>query len=272
LENDFLRSLESAPSNVFENGAKVYELLVKPARVDILRVAAHYVISSLFFDYPRERKKIYSYHVDDTVYDRLISGPGRLATGRCQLRSNLSGEKADAVFAAFHFGDVNLAVGVYNFKDFDSFEKMRGEVREAFERGNVAETIGVIQRHFQAPHNYTLWHLFKDEQRRVIRSILQDKYDQVEDLFRTVYEGNYWMMTFLRSLNNPIPKPFYSAAETTINLGLWKVFNGQFHIEKLESSQEIEHAHPHCPRIFLFGTKEQHGQHDQKQTCQSEIG
>lgn len=233
LEREFLECLSAAPSNVFENGAKVYETLVKPARIDTLRVAAHYVISSLFFDYPKESKTIYSYNVEDATYDRLIAGPGRLAVGRCLLRSNLSGEKADAIFAAFHFGDVNLAGGVHHFKDEESFRKMHTDVRNAFESGNVAETIRAIDRHFVAPYNYTLWHLFKDEQRRVIKMVLKDKYEQVEDLFRTIYEGSYWMMTFLKSVDNPIPKPFYSATEATINLGLWKIFSGEFDIERL---------------------------------------
>jgi alpha-amylase/alpha-mannosidase (GH57 family) len=233
LEREFLERLSAAPSNVFENGAKVYETLVKPARVEILRVAAHYVISSLFFDYPKESKAIYSYKVEDIAYERLIVGPGRLAVGRCLLRSNLSGEKADAIFAAFHFGDVGLAAGVYHFTDEESFRRMCAEVRGAFESGDVAETIRAIDRHFVAPYNYTLWHLFKDEQRRVIKMVLKDKYEQVEDLFRTIYEGSYWMMAFLKSVNNPVPKPFYSATEATINLGLWRIFNGEFDIERL---------------------------------------
>ena len=233
LEKELVECLSAAPSNVFENGAKIYEILVRPARIDILRVAAHYVISSLFFDYPKESRAIYSYHVEDVIYDRLIAGPGRLALGRCLLHSNLSGEKADAIFAAFHFGDVNLAAGVYQFTGEESFRGMYAEVRNAFESGNVAETIRAIDRHFAAPYNHTLWHIFKDEQRRVIRMILKEKYEQVEDLFRTIYEGSYWVMTFLKSINNPVPKPFYSATEATINLGLWKIFNGEFDIEKL---------------------------------------
>ncbi len=233
LEKEFLASLSQAPGNVFENGAKVYETLVKPSRVDILRVAAHYVISSLFFDYPHESRVIYSYKVKDAAYDRLIAGPGRLALGHSSLRSTISGEGADAIFAAFHFGDVNLAAGVSLFTTTGSYEEMYTEVRRAFESGNAAETIRAIDKHFPAPYNYTLWHLFKDEQRRVIRLILKDKYEQVEEMLRTTYEGNYWMMTFLKSVNNPIPRPFYALAEATVNLGLWKVFNGEFDIEHL---------------------------------------
>ena len=233
LEKEFLAALAQTPSNVFENGAKIYEALVEPARVDILRVAAHYVISSLFFDYPQKSKVIYSYNVEDVAYDRLVAGPGRLALGRCRLCSNLSGESADAIFAAFHFGDVNLAAGVYHYTTADTYQEMYTEVRAAFESGNVAETIRAIDKHFPAPYNYTFWHLFKEEQRRVINLILKDKYDQVEELLRTTYEGNYWMMTFLKSVNNPIPRPFHSLAEAAVNLGLWKVFNGAFDMEHL---------------------------------------
>jgi len=49
-EEEYLKILEQAPSNIprYQNGAKIYQLLIKPAMVDLIRVAAHYAISSLF--------------------------------------------------------------------------------------------------------------------------------------------------------------------------------------------------------------------------------
>jgi hypothetical protein len=50
-KNRALKLLE-AQSNVLENGAQAYEIFVKPGRIDLLRVGAHYAVSSLFEEYP----------------------------------------------------------------------------------------------------------------------------------------------------------------------------------------------------------------------------
>lgn len=41
LEEEYVRILETAPSNLYENGAAAYDLLVKPAKMDSLRLGAH---------------------------------------------------------------------------------------------------------------------------------------------------------------------------------------------------------------------------------------
>src|SRR5262249_13333567 len=54
LEEEFLKRLEKAPSNlpVYGNGRNVYEKCVRPARVDLSKVAAHYAIRSAFENDP----------------------------------------------------------------------------------------------------------------------------------------------------------------------------------------------------------------------------
>src|SRR5690606_26944122 len=53
FEPEFIERMKKIPSNIPElgNAAKAYESYVKPAIVDLLRVAAHYAVSSLFDGY-----------------------------------------------------------------------------------------------------------------------------------------------------------------------------------------------------------------------------
>ena len=62
LEPEFMQQLANAKSNLPEHGdgAHIYEKWVKPAVVDIERVAGHYAISSLFENYA-DRTGIYCY-------------------------------------------------------------------------------------------------------------------------------------------------------------------------------------------------------------------
>ena len=61
FEEEFIRRMEPAKSNIPEhqNGAVIYEKFVKPARVDLAKVMAHFAGTSLFSPYENENK-IYS--------------------------------------------------------------------------------------------------------------------------------------------------------------------------------------------------------------------
>lgn len=222
LEPGYLDFLESAPSNVYRNGRQVYELFVRPAMVNLYRVGAHYAMSSLFEDYP-EDIRIYCYSSKKEVYNRIDAGRNRLVTGKALLSSGVTGEGKDLSFAALHFGDQNISCGVQDFPGAEAFASMEEALAGAFERGDVPAVIRLMDRHF--PFNYTVWHLFKDEQRRILGQILSLTYEEIENSYRHIYAENYTLMNFFHSLHIPVPRPVYVAAEYIVNLDMKRVLN-----------------------------------------------
>ncbi|HXG91023.1 MAG TPA: DUF3536 domain-containing protein [Blastocatellia bacterium] len=220
LESQFLERIERAPSNVPEqaNGARVYETLVKPMMVDLLRVGAHYGVSSLFEDYP-ETTTIYAYNATKELLDIDEAGRQRLATGKAHLRSNVTSAESTITFAVLHLGDHNLLGGVREFAGEEAFEAMRQEIKEAFSRSDLAEIIRLMDKHFET-HNYSLWHLFRDEQRKVWGRILASTLTEIEGSFRRIYDHHYPVMQAMRELHTPIPKALMMTAEFTINADL----------------------------------------------------
>ena len=83
LEEKFLSRLSLAVSNVPElkDGANIYRTMVKPSVVDLLRVGAHYAMTSLFEQYAA-KTNMYSYTVTSEQYDLKEAGRLRLAVGR----------------------------------------------------------------------------------------------------------------------------------------------------------------------------------------------
>ncbi|HEY3276171.1 MAG TPA: DUF3536 domain-containing protein [Syntrophorhabdaceae bacterium] len=238
VEPEFVAMLAKAPGNVVGDGAKVYELYVKPAKVDILRVAAHYIISSLFMEYPEQGKRIYSFTIDDEVFDTEAAGKMKLAIGRGRVRSDWTWDEACLNLAAVYMGDHNVSSGVKEFETEEKFNTMHDEVMSAFKKGDVAEMVRTMDRHFPSSSNFNLWHLFRDQQRFVINEILKDRYDGIMALYRTIYEDNYSLMAFLQSLRNPVPPQMRLAAEQTLNDDLETIFRGDVSVEKL--SQLVE--------------------------------
>ena len=226
LEPEFIKQLKRAPSNLSEHptGADVYRSFVKPMQVDLLRVGAHYAVSSLFEDYGDE-VTIYAYKAKRLMYERSEAGRQKLAIGAAQLRSNVTAAESRISFAVLHLGDHNLLGGVREFVDEARFAQMRHDIRAAFERSDLAEIIRLMDKHFDT-HNYSLWHLFRDEQRKVWDRILKTTLDEVAASFRGIYSHHYPIMRAMREQRAPIPKALRLTAELTINSDLRQIIEG----------------------------------------------
>jgi len=233
LESEYIRYLEEAPSNVIENAAKVYEMFVKPAESDLLRVGAHYCISSIFEEYP-EDVKIYCYTAKSELYNKIKVGKLRLAIGKAKITSDITLEEKTISFAALHLGDQNINGGARGFAGEKEFSIMQDEITEAFEKGDIPEVVRFMDKHFDG-NIYSLSHLFKDEQKIILDQILHLKYEGVEAAYRQIYDNNYTIMKFYHSLQRRLPRPFFTAAEYIINTDLRKFFEVEdLNIEKLK--------------------------------------
>jgi hypothetical protein len=110
---------------------------------------------------------------------------------------------------------------------------MHGEIKETFNKGNISDVMKLMDKHF-GTNNYSLWHLFKDEQRKVLNQVLRPILEGIEVSFRKIFEESYTIMNFLRELQMPIPKPLTVAAEYVINSDLKKALeNDEWNTEKM---------------------------------------
>ena len=220
LDADFTEKLRDAPSNIaeYENGAWVYENFVKPAAISLLRVGAHHAVTSLF-DECGERFDLYCYRGVSLDRDYLEMGRSRLVVGRTRIRSSITYDETEISFAVLHLGDQNLIGGVREFMGGESFGEMRDQIREAFRRNAVPEVIRLIDTHYEN-HNYSLWHLFHDEQRRIIEEVFQPTLEDSEVALRHLYDRSYPMLNVLKQTRQPIPKVLAATTEFVLNADL----------------------------------------------------
>src|SRR5690606_7934950 len=108
--------------------------------------------------------------------------------------------------------------------------------KDAFSKLNIAEIILLLDKHFGS-HSYTLWHLFKDESRKVFNKILQDTLDETEHSFRQIYKNHYPVMLSMLSTGTPLPKSISTAVEYVVNTDLKAIFENPDAIdpERLEN-------------------------------------
>src|SRR5665648_63202 len=232
-EEEYLKILEQAPSNIprYQNGAKIYQLLIKPAIVDLIRVAAHYAISSLF---DGDQKSIFCYKINQEKINRLESGKLKIAIGQANIRSEITWEEGKVSFAVLHLGDYNVNGRVGSYMDEKAYDIMQNEIIKAFNRGDVAAVVRLMDQHF-GTNSYSLWYLFKDEQRKVIREIMNLNLEQINTSLHQIYIDNYTMMNFLHQLNIPIIQQLSSIAAYETNQELLALFSQEvIDLAKLE--------------------------------------
>ena len=171
LEPDYVKILERASSNIPEikNGAQVYRMFVKPLITDLLRVGAHYALSSLFRDY-KKNEKIYCYTANSEIYEKLEAENQKLAVGRTRLRSDITWEENISSFAVLKLENHNLIGRVSVNMSDATFSVMHREIKDVFHRRDISKVIHVMDKHF-GTYNYSLWHIFKDEQRKILSKV-----------------------------------------------------------------------------------------------------
>jgi alpha-amylase/alpha-mannosidase (GH57 family) len=225
FERRFLDKLQEAHSNVEEygNGEQIFERWVKPAEVDLLKVGAHYAISSLFDRYDR-KSSIFCYDVETDTDRRSVSGRAQLALGRACIRSRITRENSDITFGVLHFGDHNISAGVRRFRGEQEFSKLETDAMACFQAADLPGTLRVLDRDFDGVA-YSLRSLFKDEQRKVLREILRSTMEEVESAYRQVYEHHASLMDFYGDIGSPLPNVLRLTSEFVLNARLRRGFD-----------------------------------------------
>ncbi len=224
FEERFVETLSQARSNrpAEGNGRQVYETQVRPARLDLPKVGGHYAVRSLFESYaPKDR--IYCYGVERENFRLVESGKMKLALGRARFTSEIIGETIDLAFGALHLGDHNVHGGVRRLSAGSEYESLVGEILHAFSRGDLPDVLRRLDAGF-GQAIVSLKTLFRDEQRRILRSILESTREEAEEMLRELHERHVPLMRFLADLGSPLPRVLRATAEFVIHLNLRRAF------------------------------------------------
>jgi alpha-amylase/alpha-mannosidase (GH57 family) len=223
VEDGFLEALAQAKSNIPEHqdGAFIYRKFARAAAVDLGKLAAHYAITSLFKSYAQPAS-IYCYSVDQMDHHNLEAGHIRLGLGRARFTSEVTCESEQIVFAALHFGDHNLHCGAQVFSDEETYQKLVQEMTSAFSAAEIPEVLRVMDKELAS--TYSLKSMFHDDQRAIVKQILNAPLEEAESAYRQIYEDHVPLANFLRDLGVPLPKAIAAAAEFALNGNLRREF------------------------------------------------
>ena len=228
IEAAFLSRLGEAKSNDPNalDGAHLYQKKIGALQVGLEQVGAHYAISSMFSSFA-EDTDLYCYKVRRDAYEIHTSGRGKLALGRACISSTLTEEQNCYTFAVLHFGDQNITAAVRRFGDVDadSFEHFKTAAADHVLRADFPEVIRLLDRYY-GHVDYSLTSLFTDDQRRIVRMILNSTLWDIEKSLTGIYEDHASLLHYLSQAGLPKPPALALAAGFAVNAGLRRALEG----------------------------------------------
>jgi hypothetical protein len=135
-------------------------------------------------------------------------------------------------------GDHNLSCGVRACDSLESYQEMVGRISDIFSKADLAETLRALDREM-GQATYSTKSLFRDDQRMVLRHILNPTLDEAETAFRQIHEHHAALIQFLRELGVPLPAAMATAAEFALNGMLRReIENDPMDVERVRSLME----------------------------------
>ena len=221
-EPDFVESLKKIPSNIpeYENAHRAYELYVKPTELDMIRIGAHYAISSVFEEFPEE-VTLYNFSATTKASHYYEAGKQKLIIARTEFRSDVTREKMDISYAVLYMGDHHIFGGVRKYISAEALEELHTKMAEFFDKGNIYEIFNLMDSHF-GNHNYSFWHLFRDEQHHIMKQVMENNLTGAEGAMQQLYDNTYPLIKTFQEINMRVPSRLKLPVEMAVNNRLVK--------------------------------------------------
>lgn len=235
-EDEFIKMLEKIPSNLPEYGnvRTAYDRYVKPMALDMIRIGAHYAVSSLFEEFPEE-VSLYNFTATVKTRNYYEAGKRKILIGRTLFRSDITWETVDISYAVLHMGDHHLFGGVREYMGPEAFEEMNSKVSKFFKKGNIYEIFNELDASF-GNHNYSFWHLFRDEQRSIMKLVMDNTLKTIDTSMQQIYENSYPLLQTFKEINMTVPSRLKMPVDMAVNNKLiLELENENFNIKRLKT-------------------------------------
>lgn len=252
LEQEFIRRLELAPSNVksFQDGAEVYRQLVVSAQIGFKQVAAHYAISSLFTNYPRQ-EQVYCYDAQQLDYQKQQMGSLTLAVGQIRLVSQITWESHHFVFAVLHLGGWDFHCCIQPFSGRSAYTHLKERVFEVLKQASAAQIILAMSQLF-GDQSFGLQHLFAEERHRIMQELTAKTKQRLDQLYTQVYRDNYGILVAFQRDELAVPQELQVAAEIALSHRCLLI------ISALEQATVTSEIGNHLDELIAIATEANH--------------
>jgi alpha-amylase/alpha-mannosidase (GH57 family) len=229
LEASFLERLTKAKSNLPEHGdgARIYQTLVKPSTVDLLKVGKHYAVSEVF-EVHEDRTQVYCYDIERRQHAVHQSGDERLVLGKAVVKSRITEERSTLEYGVLHSGGQKVAAGARVSPNGERDPAEMKELVQTFSQPDKPDLRSQLKQVFGEIHSIDA--LFKDQRRMTLTVLSNSVMAEVDATHRQIYERHAEFMRVFKEAGMPLPKSFWASAQCALN----SLFRDAFALEEPE--------------------------------------
>jgi hypothetical protein len=121
-----------------------------------------------------------------------------------RVRSEITGDTREAMYAVLHFGGHDFSCGVRAWEDHPTYEAMKADLLGRYARLSLADMVHGLDEYFPR-ELYSLTHLFLEERRRVLASVLAAVLEKHEQTYARIWEETRKVIRYLRDAEAPVP-------------------------------------------------------------------
>lgn len=216
LEKNFLTILQRAKSNIpeFDNGKKIYEMFVKPAKVTVEKIATHWAISSLY-NKNEELEEIYCYKTKKISNKTYKYENNELAFGRLEILSEITFEKFDLTYALLKTSESEYYCMVTPFINQEKMMIAKENVLHEFNNGSMLGTLEAMKTNFASEY-YTIKDVLIDKRKVILEKVLIKKLMKTAKNYQDFYEELKAPVAQLVLMGMDIPDVFRMVAKFTL--------------------------------------------------------
>lgn len=256
IENEFLRILSEAQSNIKEygNGRDIYTKFVKPSIVSRKQIVSHWAISSLFESY-QDITNVYGYKIKKHDYICTRKGSTTLSIGRIELFSEITTEVNDMIFGLLHFGEEDFHCVIKGFAGNIEYQRIKEDLVNKFNNATLTEVVRGLDEHFGREY-WTLKELFIDKKRNIIRELIKGQLEEFSTLYYKIYHDSQGAIMQLLELGLSVPAEFKIAAEYTLSRNFNKTIEKIADISDIDNFKDTEYINKEAKRMGISINKQ----------------
>lgn len=234
-ESEFVKLLADAHSNMkeFGTGADIYNKCVKPSVVSIKQIVSLWAILSLYEEIEDE-SSFYCYDIKRLNYKTVSKGKNSLYIGRVEIKSQITLEKHDMVFALLKYSGGDFHCAIREYSNSEKFKSIQKELIETFMNFPMTEIIRSLDEHFGSEY-FTLKDIFIEERRKILNIMIQGKTNKFSGLYKDIYEDGKASIFHFKNLGLNPPDEFKIAAKYVLGMEFNK------HLQCCEKNNFNEH-------------------------------
>ena len=224
LESDFLEILSNAKSNIpgYGSGKDIWNNFVKPSIINYKQIASLWAISSLYHDFGKETQ-IYCYDIICHNLKKSTKGKTNLLTGHIEIKSEITTETFDVMFALLQYSDGDFHCAIKEFCDTKDYMHIVKNLIYTFMDSSRTEVIRLLDEYFGREY-FTLKDIFTEDRQKILKELLKSKTDKFQNIYREIYnEGRGSVLNF-KKLGLEVPSSYKLAAQYTLSQDFNDIF------------------------------------------------